>query len=226
MRRSAFAKVSSKSLLLGGLVTIAGCAGYIHEAPWSPPTFSEREPNDSPWAPDYLGGVDIFSHFIVEGFVEAVGFDTVDHFEICADEPVGIEFSLYGYDAYADLDLHLFDPDSGLIVASYDGPWNPEEGFFTIDYPGKRVVLVVEAWLTDSHYSLEIRATPNPFYGDAPNDGPAAASLSLDEDLAEGSGISFPDGLPTPNAGKQGVDALDEEAAVFLLRNSARREGF
>ena len=222
MRLAALAHASSKSLLLAGLVTVAGCAGYIHEAPWSPPAFSEREPNDSPWEPDFLGGVNILSHFIVDGYVEAVGYDTVDHFEIIADEPVGIEFSLYGYDEYADLDLHLFDPDTGWIVASYDGPWNPEEGFFTIDYPGKRVVLVVEAWLTDSHYSLEIRATPNPFYGDAPNDGTAAASLSLDEDWAESSGISFPDGRPAPNPDKQGEDALDEEAGAFLLRTSGR----
>ena len=176
--------------------------------------FGELEPNDSPYEPDFLGGIDIRSHFIVEGHVEALGFDRVDHFELVADEPVGIEFCLYGDHPAADLDLCLWDPDAEVVVACYDGPWNPEEGFFSLDWPGKRVVLIVEAWWVDSSYSLEIRATPNPFGSDQGVPGAMAA------DLTTGSGISFPDGRPTRSPAKRGPDAPDLERLIAAGRNS------
>ena len=215
---------AARPLFLAGLtLTVAGCGGggptYVGGGYQGPPVFDELEPNDSPYEPDYLGGVDILSHFIVEGHVEAIGWDLVDHFELVADEPVGIEFYLHGDHPAADLDLCLWDPDIGQVVACYDGPWNPEEGFFTIDYPGKRVVLIVEAWAVDTTYSLELRATPNPYYGQG---GPGAQAPSADV----GSGISFPDGVPTPSAQKHGPDAVDEEALVLAMRNSEVEERF
>ena len=221
--RTLAARDLARPLLLAGLMTAAGCTGgYVHGhgGHEGPPVFGEIEPNDSPFEPDFLGGVDVFSHFIVEGHVEALGFDRVDHFELVADEPVGIEFYLYGDHPAADLDLCLWDPDSGMVVACYDGPWNPEEGFFSIDWPGKRVVLIVEAWAVDSSYSLEIRATPNPFTSE--QDGPAAMGVAL----TTGSGISFPDGRPTPSPGKRGPNAPDEQALVLASRNPDPERGF
>ena len=215
---------AARLVLLAGMVTTVGCAGgtgHDHGGGGysGPPVYGELEPNDSPWEPDYLGGMNLFSHMIVEGHVEAVGWDLVDHFEIQADEPIGIEFCLHADHPYADIDLCLFDPDSGLIVGCWDSPWSPEEGLFSLDWPGKRVVLVVEAWGVDTSYSLELKAVPNPYTSEG---GPPAASA----DLTSGSGISFPDGKPDPNPAKRGPEALDEETLVHAARNPAAGERF
>lgn len=213
---------ATRSLCLAGLaLAVAGCSGghgHGHGGGHSgPPVLDEIEPNDSPYQPDFLGGVDSVSHFVVAGHVEAVGHDVYDHFELVAEEPVGIEFYLHGLAHHADLDLCLWDPDLEEIVACYDGPWNPEEGYFTLDWPGKRVVLLVEAWIVDSAYDLEILATPHPYEdgGDGGN-GPAAGS---------GAGISFPYGRPEPSPDKRGPEALDEELLVLALRNPDGRGG-
>lgn len=212
----------------------AGCTGgsdHAHHQGYTPPVFVELEPNDSPWHPDFLGGVNVLSHFLVEGYVEAIGFDTVDHFEIVADEPVAIEFTLTGEYLTSDLDLCLFDPDLGVIVASWEDPWSVERGHFTIDYPGKRVVLVVEAWLEDAPYTLEICGGPNPYALTAPDDpGFPAASASpaqVDQDEAmamsdTGTGISFPDGPPEPFLPKRDPAAPSEEVRIQMRRNQAR----
>jgi hypothetical protein len=211
----------ARPLLLAGLLTVVGCSGGIDTFGgdyFGPPVYGEHEPNDSPWEPDILGLVDTHSNFIVEGYVEAVGWDTVDTFEIEASEPVAISFELYGDSLFADLDLCLFDPDIGQVVACYDGSWNPEEGYFTLDWPGKRVVLMVEAYLVDSSYSLEILASPLPYNSDSGD--PSSSPVSL----TSGSGISFPDGQPQPSERKRGPDAPDEQTLVFALQNQAVRD--
>lgn len=211
-----------RPLLLTGLLAVVGCAGGHGEPGYGgghhgPPIYDELEPNDSPWDPDYMGPVNILSNFIVEGHVEAIGFDQLDNFEIQATEPVAIWFTLHGDHPMADLDLCLFDPDSGQVVACFDGPWNPEEGYFTLDWPGKRVVLMVEAYLVDTSYSLEILASPHPYFSDSgdPNASPQAQG--------SGSGISFPDGQPRPSERKHGPDAPDEEVLVFAMASQERR---
>jgi len=214
---------AARLVLLAGMVTTVGCGGahvHGHGGGYSgPPVVGELEPNDSPWEPDHLGGMNLFSHLIVEGHVEAIGWDLVDHFEIHAEEPIGIEFYLHGDHPHADVDLCLFDPDSGLVVGSWDSPYNPEEGLFSLDWPGKRVVLIVEAWVVDTSYSLELRAVPHPYLSEG---GPPAAGA----DLTGGSGISFPDGLPDPNPDKRGPEAPDEETLVLAARNPAGEQRF
>ena len=186
-------------LVTAALGLAASCAGggggvIIGGPPPGPPHYGEIEPNDSPWSADFLGGVHGATHFIVEGHVEGwPGFDLYDHFELSADEPVGIEFILYGDDPFADLDLYLFDPDSGQIVGGYDGPWNPEEGFFTIDWAGKSVVLVVESATVDTTYSLEIRGVPWHF-GPGSEGEPGAEAQRRPAAEDSGTGISFPFG--------------------------------
>lgn len=214
---------AARLVLLAGATLTAGCSGgYVHGhggGYQGPPVLSELEPNDSPYDPDDLGGLNLLSHMIVEGHVDAVGWDQVDHFEIHADEPIGIEFCLHGDHPGADVDLCLFDPDSGLVVGCWDTPFNPEEGLFSLDWHGKRVVLVVEAWVVDTSYSLELRAVPHPYLSEG---GPPAASPGL----SRGSGVSFPDGLPDPNPDKRGPEAPEEETLALALRNPAAERRF
>ena len=184
------------------LAALAGCSGYVAVPGYGPPVYGEFEPNDSPASADFLGYLDSTSHFFVEGHVQSIGYDTCDYFLLEADEPIGIQFYLSGADPFDDLDLSLIDPHSGQVIAIYDAPWNPEDGYFTLDWPGTQVILLVESWVFDADYSLEILAGPHPYgSGGGPGSGfigeQATGALQ-----AHRSGISFPTGAPTPDASK------------------------
>lgn len=194
----------SIALAAAGLSLVA-CApgpGHGHHDPPGPPVYGELEPNDSPFHADFLGGVDRLSHFFVEGHVEtAYGYDRYDHFELVADEPVTIDFWLEAWNHYADIDLCLVDPDTGDVIACYDSPWDTESGSFSLDWPGRRVVLLVETYGEDTSYSLEIAGAP-PYYGPAAGEGDGADLRPL-----SGLGISFPRGVPTPHKERDGDPA-------------------
>lgn len=205
------AAVFRRPTLLAGLALVASCthggSGHPPPPPGSPgPTILlEIEPNDSPYAPDFVGPVHTLTHFVMQGYVEAPGgFDVYDHFEIVANEPVWIDFELRGLHPVADLDLHLWDPDGEEIVASYDSPWDPEFGSFTLDWAGKAVVLLVVAHLVDTDYDLEIRAAPHPFYGPGGPAGspePAATGISFPWDTPERYKAPVLDGVRRPDSG-------------------------
>jgi len=98
---------------------------------------------------------------------------------------------LHGLTPGDDLDLCLWDPATESIVACWNTPWNPEEGTFTVHHAGQEFVLLVESFLYDSDYDLEIITYPYSSYGD---DG--AYDGAYDGDLSHGNtGFGFPAAL-------------------------------
>lgn len=203
------------------LTLTAGCAGHHsggghgHKGPPGPEVFHELEPNDSPFAADFIGGIDSFSHLIIEGHVQAFGHDLYDHFEFFAEEPIGVEFRLDGYTPGADVDLCLIDGDTGQVLACYDSPFNSEDGFFTIDWSGKHFILLVETYVFDTEYDLEIVGLSHPAGEFGDGDGTLASPADAGE--PGGTGISFPEGQPSPQKARHlpgGTRADDEDEAL------------
>lgn len=202
------------SALLAGVLALTGCGGghvSTHRAdPPGPPVYQEAEPNDSPFGADWFGGLHDHEHFFIEGHVDAFGPDVYDHFEFVADEPIGVEFWLDGWTPGADVDLCVIDPEDGDVLACYDSPYGSESGYFTIDWPGKRFVLLVETFVHDTGYTLEIHTTqhlapPGGGGGESGDGAPTAQQPTSGPDA--GPGISFPYGRPRTEKEEHAPDA-------------------
>ncbi len=179
---------------LAPLALVAGCSpAVVVTGPppgGGPAIFQEREPNDSPFQADPISGVDIFSYLVVQGHVQPPGFfDVYDHFEFVALEPATFDLQLDGLAPYSDMDISLWDPDLGQIVAVWDSPLNPELGTFTVTQPGKVFVLLVEAYNAPSDYDLTLMGRPILY-------GPGGGQGDGEERESASSAFSFPDGLP------------------------------
>lgn len=213
---------------LAGALALTGCAGghgtTTHSDPPGPPVYQEAEPNDSPFGADWFGGLYVHEHFFIEGHVDAFGPDVYDHFEFVADEPIGVEFWLDAWNPGADVDLCLIDPDNGDVLACYDSPHGSEAGYFTIDWPGKRFVLMVETWVYDTGYTLEIYTSHHPApSSDGGGDG-LADPLGADAPGRSGAGISFPDGRPPIEKDEHLPDAPSRDGWPRDWEMARRRE--
>ena len=192
---------------LAGVFAVTGCAeghGSSHSDPPGPPVYQEAEPNDSPFGADWFGGLYVHENFFIEGHVDAFGPDVYDHFEFMAEEPIAVEFWLDAWTPGADIDLCLIDPDNGDVLACYDSPYGSESGYFTIDWPGKHFVLMVETWVYDTGYTLEIFTSHHPAPSSDGGDG-SASPLAADGPAAKG--ISFPYGRPPIEKEEHRLDA-------------------
>jgi len=150
------------SLCLGATLAalyLNGC-GHVHYTPGpsgpQPDTYVELEPNDSPAFADFVSIVDPSTFLLVDGHVEAVGLDIVDHIEFEASEPVEIEFFLEAFGPYGDVDVSIYDPIDQVILATYasDGPY--ESGTIVVHDPGRPFQFVIEAFMEDSPWTLEL----------------------------------------------------------------------
>ncbi len=158
--------------LLGSLAaaTLASCGGggtvFLPPPPSAgPPVFIEIEPNDAPWQADFIATLHQGSHLFVEGHVDGpFGFDALDRFEFVAHEPCEIELVLHGLDPFADLDLCIYDPASGQVVACFESPWNPEQATVVVHEPGTVFQVMVYAPFLHSRYELEVLAWPYPLH--------------------------------------------------------------
>ena len=156
-----------------------GCAPAVYVPGNEATVYQEWEPNDSPYQPDSISGVDMFSFLVVQGHVQPPGyFDVYDHFEFIALEPATFDLELTGLAAYSDMDVSLWDPDLQQIVAVWDSPWDPELGTFTVTQPGKAFVLVVEAYDTPSSYDLTLMGRPITYGAGSDGDQEHYASTS------------------------------------------------
>lgn len=211
--RTAFELLLLLAAALAATAVMAGCSGHggrhHHDdpPPPPPPVLEEIEPNDSLAYPDFIGGVDSSSHFFIEGSVDAFGLDYYDYFELVAEEPIGVDFYLHGWSPFADVDLCIYDPDTGHLVACYDSFGN-ESGFFTVDYPGKAFTLRVETFVDDTGYDLELVVWDHPGLG-----APGASA---------GDGISFPEGRPAPRKDEHRRDAPPRDLAPAPERMALR----
>ncbi|MEZ6018643.1 MAG: hypothetical protein R3F17_00660 [Planctomycetota bacterium] len=98
------------------------------------PFYDEREPNNDPYAADFIGYVDSDSHLIVGGFVDDYPGpgDIYDHFEFVTSEAASFEVLLSRSSAWNDMALGVFDPDTGEMVMWIDDPGGAQWADFTV----------------------------------------------------------------------------------------------
>lgn len=161
-------------------------------APPGPDLFTEIEPNDFPDFPDFVAVVDQLSYLAVQGSVQFIGNDIVDHIEFEAAEPMELDFYLDPLTLGGDVDVSIFDPLTGQVLSTYafDGP---EFGTLVIHEAGRPFQFVIEAFGGDSAWDLELVGFP--YFG--------RTAASGDGDTAGGA--------ETPQA----IESLDLDAEVL-----------
>ncbi|MEM8713870.1 MAG: hypothetical protein AAGG01_23245, partial [Planctomycetota bacterium] len=182
-------------------------------APPQPDRFTERAPNDSPDFPDFVGILDDRSFLVVDGYVEAVGFDIVDHIEFETDRPIEIDFTLQAYGAYGDVDVTIYDPIADEIVGTYATGGSYEAGTLIIHEPGRPFQFIIEAFVEDTAWSLELIAYPHgcACRTGAPDEGSSSLGTDHEQELSEAQVA-----LPSPFV------ALKEHAILRLDDDAAR----
>jgi len=156
----------SKAALAVALATLgAGCGGgHSHHshvpAPQGPPVYYELEPNDSPEFPDRIGPVDRLTHLFVDGFVQAIGFDIVDHIEFHSVYPAVYQFRVDALSPYGDVDVTVYDPVAGVVVGEYFFSGSYEVGEIVVHQADRPFQLIIEAYGYDTDWSLELVGYP------------------------------------------------------------------
>jgi hypothetical protein len=143
---------------------LTGCERRTHV--YAPPApqpdyFTELEPNDSPGFPDFVGYLDQSSFVVVEGHVEAFGFDIVDHIEFETNDVIEIDFTLEALGPYGDVDVTIYDPIANQIVGTYATDGRYETGTLIIHEAGRPFQFIIEAFDTDTSWSLELIGYPH-----------------------------------------------------------------
>ena len=124
------------------------------------PVFLEQEPNDDPLTANDFGVLRIGDRFFIDGFVRDDMGDPFDGFAFVAGEAIHVDFQLFSGDLAADLDVCLYDPQLDQTLACFATDVNPERGGVDVDAGGFAFHLVVESFVGDANYSLEISVLP------------------------------------------------------------------
>ena len=164
-KEGAMARNTRLALLALGLVAgSTGCGGGGGSGGGgSPiPLFFEYEPNDAPELANPVGPIRIGDHFRILGHVASFGPDLFDGFALQSLEPCQVELVLYA-DAFADLDVCVYDPVLASHVFCFASPANPEVGAFSIFAAVTDFHLVVSSFSGASSYELDVRVVPLPF---------------------------------------------------------------
>ncbi|MEM6672623.1 MAG: hypothetical protein AAF726_07245 [Planctomycetota bacterium] len=154
------------SLFLGAALValfLAGCS-QTTSVPVGrfPTTYVEIEPNDTPFLADFVTVLDSRSFLLVDGYVDAIGVDVVDHIEFESSEPVEIEFFLEAFGPGADVDVSIYDPIADVVLATYAVGGPSEFGTIFVNEPWRPFQFVIEAFDRDAAWTLELRAFPHP----------------------------------------------------------------
>jgi len=139
------------------------------------PVFAETEPNDDPLTANDFGTLRPGDHFFIDGFVRDDLVDPFDGFQFLATEPLHVDFQLFIGNAAADLDVCLYDVQLDQTVACFATANSPEQGGVDVFAGGLAFQLVVESFVGDATYSLEIDVQP--LFARAPQGDGASASL-------------------------------------------------
>jgi hypothetical protein len=124
------------------------------------PVFFEQEPNDVPLTANDFGVLRPGDRFFIEGFVRDDPSDPFDGFAFVAGDAIHVDFQLFSGDLAADLDVCLYDPQLDQTLACFATDVNPERGGVDVDAGGFAFHLVVESFIGDADYSLEISVLP------------------------------------------------------------------
>lgn len=184
LRRSVFVLGAAFALAF-----ISSCGDVTHvghnNPPVGPDIFVELEPNDFPETADFVGFVDDLSYLVVQGSVEAVGFDIVDHIEFEATMPIELDFYLDGLGPFADVDVTIYDPIDDIILGTY-AISGDESGTIVVHEAGRPFQFIVEAFGEASDWDLELVGYPYNCncFGDGPESAAQAKPLAGSEGSA------------------------------------------
>lgn len=142
------------------------------------PLFQEAEPNDAPETANHFGLLGVGDHFLIQGFVRDDATDPFDGFAFTAASALHVDFQLFIDTDTADLDVCLYDPQIDQTVACFATQTNPEQGGVDVSAGGLDFHLVVESFVGDGPYTLEI-VVQSLFAAAAANDRSAAPARSL-----------------------------------------------
>lgn len=143
-----------------------------------PPVFQEAEPNDDPLTANHFGILQVGDHFLIEGFVRDDMADLFDGFAFTAASALHVDFQLFIDTSTADLDVCLYDPQLDQTIACFATQTNPEQGGVDVSAGGLDFHLVVESFVGDGPYTLEIVVQPL-FAAAVASDGSAASPTGL-----------------------------------------------
>jgi len=149
------------------LLPLAAC-GYSHHdhhelqpgtEPDPPLPLVEIEPNDHASTADYLGEYHPGDYVAVEGHITECCVDPYDGFAIYAPYASSVYITLHEDSPGADLDFCIYDPVIDEMIACWESDSHPEGGIF--DYAGGgEFHIVVDSWIGDTTYLLEIDMQP------------------------------------------------------------------
>lgn len=146
-----------------GNVTVGGATP-------GPAAFVELEPNDTPAMADFITVTDRWSHLTVEGYVQAIGVDVVDHLEFQAAEPMELTFHLTAHAPFGDVDVTIYDPIAGVVLGTYASGGPSEVGSLLILEPGRPFQFVIDAFVEDTPWCLELEGWPLPLGATGPDE--------------------------------------------------------
>lgn len=200
-----------RTLALAALAaTAAGCYDDDgddecgHCGPPPPPVYQEIEPNDSPFFPDQIGVVDPYTFLYVDGYVEAVGFDIVDHLEFFSAVPATYDFRIDALSPGGDVDVTVYDPVADVIVGVYAFSGPVEAGRITVHQANRPFQIIIEAYLVDTAWSLELVGG---YYSGITNLSAGSGDPSLSQQDSHDE--ADPSGADESGAGKRGVSPIE-----------------
>jgi hypothetical protein len=149
-------------VLLIPLVALSACEGgtFVYTVPPPPPpppvVYDEGEPNDEAWMAPWFGSLYPDESVRVAGFITDDGSDPQDGLAFTAYGPCQIDFTLYVDDPWADLDVWLYEPESGLFTAVFASSCHDERGSIWFDAPSTDFHLVVVSALGASPWTIVV----------------------------------------------------------------------
>ena len=139
-----------------------------HSLP-APDSFVELEPNDTPGLADFVAITDSGTFLTVDGHVQAIGFDVVDHLEFEACEPMELRFYLEAHAPFGDVDVSIYDPIDQVILGTYASGGPSEVGTLLIHEPGRPFQFVIDAFIEDTSWCLQLEGFPALLGASAPS---------------------------------------------------------
>ena len=193
-------RMTARIAALGVVAVIAtGCTYDDDCYSCSIPVFHEVEPNNSVLQPNDLGFIGPGDHVRIRGHVSDFGPDLFDGFLFTTAVPCDVEVVLSIDNPFADLDLCVYDPLFGGYTFCFETPYNPETGLFSVFNSFEDFHLVVESYVGDSSYTLDVYGHPLSFPLQAGDESrrmqasPALAAMPADPARAEGRDLYFRD---------------------------------
>jgi hypothetical protein len=214
------------------LLLLAGCHEDCNDCGGpSLPLFQEAEPNDDPLTANDFGIVQVGDHFLIQGFVRDDVADPFDGFAFTAATALHVDFQLFMDTGTTDLDVCLYDPLLDQTVACFATQSDPEQGGVDVSAGGLDFHLVVESFVGDGPYTLEIDVQPL-FLGAtaselsaAPQPGIAGVNARAERTTAAETGYLREKPAARPLVQVEQILQVDRASGTVLAITHVRRNG-